>query len=106
MVSHSQARVLVPLSGKGKGPEERKPEGLEAHKGREHPYLPKTALAGASCPNSCKIFFPALLTRGAPRAGTGLHQGLVQGWLGDRVGVDGKVVAGTKRWAKDGRFRF
>lgn len=53
-----------PGSGKGKGREERKPEGLKAHVvGGGSPYLPRPALAGASGPNSCKIFFPALLPR-------------------------------------------
>lgn len=105
----SQAgQVWAPLSGKGKGREERKPEGLEARKGRGRPYLPRTALAGASCPSSCKIFFPELLTRGAPRAGRGLHQGLVQGVAGDRDRGMGWWEGGAwgQEGAKDGRCRF
>lgn len=91
MVSHGQARVRALLSGKGKGRDERKLEGLEALKGAGESLSPQDALAGASCPNSCKIFFPALPPRGAPQRVQGCIRALCKEWLG------GRAAAGAKR---------
>lgn len=93
-MSHGQARVRALLSGKGKGREERKSEGLEALKGAGASLSPQDALAGASCPNSCKIFFPALPPRGAPQPVQGCIRALCKELLGGGVG---RAVAGAKR---------
>lgn len=89
-VSHGQARVPVLLSGKGKGRKKRNRR-LGGPQGAGHPYLPGTALTGASCPNSCKIFPPALPPRGVPLPVQGCIRALCKGWL------RGRVVAGAKK---------
>lgn len=104
-MSQGQARVRAPPSGKGKGREERKSEGLEAHTGAGAPLsswdLPWLVLPA---PTLAKAFPQHCPHEGHPGASTRLHQGLVQG-LGWGVGGGGAVAAGQEE-AKEGRLGF
>lgn len=105
VVSHRQARSGHLFPGKGKEGKRGNQKAWRRARGGGALIFPGPPWL-ASCPSSCKIFFPELLTRGAPRAGRGLHQGLVQGAAGDRDRGMGWWEGGSwgQEGAKEGRL--
>lgn len=80
-MSHGWARVWAPLSGKGKGREERKPEVLETHKvcvWGGALIFPDLLWLALPAPTLVKSFSQHCPPEGHPQAGTGLHQEFVQ----------------------------
>lgn len=95
-VSHGPARVQALLSGKGKGREERKSKGLEAHKGAGRSYLPGIHPGWCFLTQLLQNWFPSDAPKRGAMGLTGLHQSLVQG-LADRQGGGCRPRAGKGR---------
>ena len=95
-VSHGRARVRALLSGKGKGREERKSKGLEAHKGVGCSYLPGTHPGWCFLTQLLQNRFPSDAPKRGAMGLTGLHQSLVQG-LADGEGGGCRPRAGKGR---------
>lgn len=88
---------LVPAAFRereGKGREEtRRPGGLQ---GAGMSLSSQPALAGASCPKSLATSFPSTSPQRGAQASIGLHQGLVQGVVGEEGGRWGPREGGLE----------
>ena len=80
----------------GKGREERKSKGLEAHKGAGRSYLPGIHPGWCFLTQLLQNWFPSDAPKRGAMGLTGLHQSLVQG-LADRQGGGCRPRAGKGR---------